>query len=80
MGICILYYVFWIYILPYFGNYKIRQELIVIDGESSKAHRLIKVPNAELEAWDREHDVLGRKIGSDTPSEDGGREKVLEKE
>ncbi|KAM0320759.1 hypothetical protein ACHAO8_000050 [Botrytis cinerea] len=80
MGVCILYYVFWIYILPYFGKYQIRQELIVMDGESSKAHRLIKVPNAELEAWDRAHDALGRKIDSTTPSEDGGIEKVLEKE
>ncbi|KAK6608723.1 high-affinity methionine permease [Botrytis cinerea] len=81
MGVCILYYVFWIYILPYFGKYQIRQELIVMDGESSKAHRLIKVPNAELEAWDIAHDALGRKIDSTTPSEDdGGVEKVLEKE
>ncbi|KAK6609492.1 high-affinity methionine permease [Botrytis cinerea] len=62
MGVCILYYVFWIYILPYFGKYQIRQELIVMDGESSKAHRLIKVPNAELEAWDIAHDALGRKL------------------
>lgn len=80
MGACILYYVFWIYILPYFGKYQIRQELIVMDGESSKAHRLIKVPNAELEAWDRQHDALGRKIDSSAPSEDGGAENVLEKE
>ncbi|TGO13437.1 hypothetical protein BTUL_0069g00030 [Botrytis tulipae] len=80
MGACILYHAFWIYILPYFGKYQIRQELIVIDGESSKAHRLIKVPNAELEAWDREHDALGRKIDSSASSEDGGAENVLEKE
>lgn len=80
MGICILYYAFWIYILPYFGNYTIRQELLVMDDESAKAHRLIKVPNADLEVWDREHDVLGRKLGSYTPSEDGTQEKVLEKE
>ncbi|KAI9647500.1 hypothetical protein NHQ30_003885 [Ciborinia camelliae] len=79
MGICILYYAFWIYILPYFGNYQIRQELIVTNDESAKAHRLVKVPNAELEAWDREHDVLGRKIEAGSLSGDGGQEKVLEK-
>ncbi|KAA8573519.1 hypothetical protein EYC84_005104 [Monilinia fructicola] len=80
MGICVIYYVIWLYILPYFGKYQIRQELIVLNDESAKAHRLIKVPLAELEAWDREHDILGRQIGSETPSESGGQEKVLEKE
>ena len=62
MAICILYYIFWIAILPYFGKYEIRQELVALEGESSKAHRLIKVPKAELEAWDAVHDVLGQKI------------------
>ena len=41
-------------------------------------HRLVKVPLAELEAWDSEHDVLGNKlIGSErsgSASEDGSRE------
>ncbi|RAL62793.1 hypothetical protein DID88_004635 [Monilinia fructigena] len=80
MGICVIYYIIWLYILPYFGKYQIRQELIVLNDESAKAHRLIKVPLAELEAWDRAHDILGRQIGSETPSESGGQEKVLEKE
>jgi hypothetical protein len=56
--------VIWIYVLPYFKGYEIRQELLLLSDETSKAHRLVKVPRAELEAWDREHDVLGQRIQS----------------
>ncbi|KUJ12912.1 amino acid transporter-like protein [Mollisia scopiformis] len=61
--ICAIYYAFWIYILPHFGGYRIRQELIVLEDENAKTHRLVKVPVAELELWDAEHDVLGQKLG-----------------
>lgn len=63
LGLCGLYYVFWIYILPNFGKYRIRQELLALDGETSKTHRLVKVPLAALGVWDAEHDVLGQKLG-----------------
>jgi len=56
--------VIWIYILPYFKGYEIRQVLLLLSDETSKAHRLVKAPKAELEAWDREHDVLGQRIPS----------------
>jgi len=62
MAVCVLYYVVWIYVLPHFGKYKIRQELIVLDDESAKVYRLVKAPLAELDIWDTEHDVLGQRV------------------
>ncbi|KAM3068903.1 hypothetical protein ACMFMF_008869 [Clarireedia jacksonii] len=75
MGICGLYYVAWIFVLPKWGGYRIRQELVVLDGEGAKTHRLVKVKLAELESWDREHDVLGQKIeaGAAAGEESDGR-------
>ncbi|RFU25893.1 hypothetical protein B7463_g10429, partial [Scytalidium lignicola] len=61
---CAVYYAFWIYVLPHFGQYRIRQELIVLNDETAKTHRLVKVPLAELEVWDLEHDVLGNHISN----------------
>jgi hypothetical protein len=57
-----LYHTCWIYILPHFGKYTIRQELIILDDETAKVHRLVKVPNTELAIWDAEHDVLGNRV------------------
>ena len=68
LAICGIYYAFWIYILPHFGRYRIRQELLVLDGETAKTHRLVKVPLGELEVWDAEHDVLGQKLASSQAS------------
>jgi hypothetical protein len=53
----------WVYILPKFGNYAIRQEVLVLDNGAA-THRLIKVPNAKLAAWDDSHDPLGRDLNS----------------
>ncbi|KAH8819833.1 amino acid transporter-like protein [Xylogone sp. PMI_703] len=64
LAICGIYYLFWIYILPHFGQYRIRQELVVLDDETAKTHRLVKVPLPELEAWDSEHDVLGNRVSN----------------
>lgn len=47
--------------LPRWGGYRIRQELIQLEDQNAKVHRLVKVPLAELEKWDAEHDVLGLK-------------------
>lgn len=49
--------------MPYYGKYRIRQELIVLHDEKAKVHRLVKVPLLELPEWDASHDVLGQKIG-----------------
>lgn len=48
--------------LPKWRGYRIRQELILLEGQTAKVHRLVKVPLAELATWDVEHDVLGQKI------------------
>jgi hypothetical protein len=78
LATCGIYYAFWIYILPHFGEYAIRQEVLLLSDETSKAHRLVKVPLSELEVWDREHDVLGQKItdirGSGAQSDEDGKE------
>lgn len=58
--------------------------MLLLSDETSKAHRLVKVPLDELEAWDREHDVLGQKIadvrGSGAQSDEDGRETSEKKE
>jgi hypothetical protein len=36
--------------------------VLLLSDETSKAHRLVKIPLEKLEVWDREHDVLGQRI------------------
>ncbi|KAH8593187.1 amino acid transporter-like protein [Bisporella sp. PMI_857] len=60
--VCVIYYAFWIYLIPKWRGYRIRQELVVLEGQSAKVHRLVKVPLAELAQWDAEHDALGSKL------------------
>ncbi|KAL3421229.1 high affinity methionine permease [Phlyctema vagabunda] len=60
--VCVLYYIVWIYVLPHFGKYAIRQELVQLSGETSKFHRLVKVPIEDLTSWDAQHDPLGQKL------------------
>lgn len=67
---CGIYYVFWIHLLPKWGGYRIRQELVTLEGQSAKVHRLLKVPLGELDKWDAEHDVLGAKVSSVASSGD----------
>jgi hypothetical protein len=56
---CGIYYLFWIHLLPKWGNYQIRQSVIE-NSAGEVAHSLIKVPNADIALWDAEHDVTGR--------------------
>ncbi|KAK9770065.1 putative High-affinity methionine permease [Seiridium cardinale] len=64
---CGIYYALWIYVVPKFRGYKIRQVVIALEnGEQS--HKIVQVPNAELAHWDATHDAVGRGIGS-TPCE-----------
>ncbi|KAI1385397.1 amino acid transporter [Hypoxylon trugodes] len=61
IGIVILgaiYYAAWVYVLPKWGGYRLRPEVVSEDGAT--AHRLTKVPVNELERWDEEHDEAGR--------------------
>ena len=57
-----MYYIAWMYVLPYLGKYSVRQEIIILDGEGTNTHRLVKVPNNEVAAWDAAHDPTGRAI------------------
>ncbi|KAI1097552.1 amino acid transporter [Jackrogersella minutella] len=58
--LCALYYVVWMFVLPKWGGYKIRTEILNVDGHGANSHRLTKVPLSELERWDEEHDEAGR--------------------
>lgn len=79
IGGCGVYYAFWIYIIPRFRKYSIRQAVTVFEnGEQS--HKIIKVPNGEVELWDATHDAVGRELNgnsSDPPSDQNVSETKL---
>jgi len=55
----VVYYYVWIKILPRWKGYQVRTETLVSSGDGSVVHRLKKVPNAEVDEWDRTHDDAG---------------------
>ncbi|OTA96558.1 hypothetical protein M434DRAFT_19599 [Hypoxylon sp. CO27-5] len=57
--LCALYYVVWMYLLPRWGGYKVRPEILTVDEHGAVTHRLVKVPLSEIEKWDEEHDEAG---------------------
>lgn len=54
-----IYYVFWVKLLPKWGNYTIRQTIVALE-DGSVTNKLVKVPNDELSEWDAEHDATGK--------------------
>ncbi|EPQ55675.1 amino acid transporter [Gloeophyllum trabeum ATCC 11539] len=58
---CAGYYAVWAKVLPYFGGYEIRQEVIALEN-GARAHHLVKVPKGELAEWDATHDEEGNAI------------------
>ncbi|PYH63248.1 high affinity methionine permease [Aspergillus vadensis CBS 113365] len=56
---CGVYYYLWVKILPRVGGYELRQTIINVGGDAT-AHKLVRVPKAQVEEWDREHDASGR--------------------
>ena len=58
-----MYYIVWMYVLPHFGKYAVRQEIVVLDDQGTNSHILVKVPLGEVDAWDAAHDPTGRPIG-----------------
>jgi hypothetical protein len=66
---CGIYYIFWIYIIPRLRNYHIRQMVVELD-DGAQAHKIVKVPEAEIEEWDRTHDAVGRSVTPLCPTED----------
>ena len=61
---CAIYYVIWVWVLPYYGGYRVRHERLELEG-GEVTHVLTKVPVERMEGWDREHDAQGRKVDSD---------------
>ena len=62
IGVCGAYYYVWMDVLPRWGNYTIRSQVVNVDDNGANTHRLLRVPNAEVADWDANHDELGRAI------------------
>lgn len=60
---CGTYYWFWAFLIPKWRGYKLRQELINLDG-GVQSNQLRKVPNSELAEWDATHDAAGALLDS----------------
>ncbi|KAJ5547925.1 hypothetical protein N7513_005159 [Penicillium frequentans] len=59
IGACVVYYYIWVWLLPKWRKYELRQT--IIHGENGiTAHRLVKVPLDSIEDWDAEHDASGQ--------------------
>ena len=63
-----MYYITWVYVLPKLGEYKLRQEVILLEN-GAQTHSLIKVPITELAAWESTHDATGRSLHNESGSE-----------
>ncbi|KAK0391428.1 hypothetical protein NLU13_0928 [Sarocladium strictum] len=77
MIICGAYYYVWMKLLPRWGKYSIRSEVISVDENGANTHRLLRVPDAEVGEWDATHDELGRKLRQRRPNVENG---VFEKQ
>jgi hypothetical protein len=62
MAICILYYYSSMKILPRWGNYSIRSQVISVDNTGANTHRLLRVPNPERPVWGATQDELDRDL------------------
>ncbi|KAF7159607.1 hypothetical protein CNMCM5623_004987 [Aspergillus felis] len=61
IGLCGVYYYVYIKALPRLGGYTFRQIILQME-DGATAHKLVKVPNEQLKAWDAEHDATGREL------------------
>jgi hypothetical protein len=77
--LCVVYYVVWMYVLPYLGKYTVRQETTVLDDEGTNTHRLVKVPNDKVAGWDAAHDPTGKPIEENVDYVVNGGEEKNEK-
>lgn len=62
MATCGIYYYLWMKVLPGWGNYGIRSQVISVDDNGANTHRLLRVPNSKVSEWDAAHDDLGRDL------------------
>lgn len=63
---CGLYYFLWVFVLPKFSGYRLRQQVLFFE-DGAQSHQLLKVSVGELADWDAKHDAVGRPL-------DGGRD------
>lgn len=54
-----MYYYVYIKLLPRLGGYAFRQIILQME-DGATAHKLVKIPNEQLKAWDAERDATGR--------------------
>lgn len=60
---CGIYYLLWVKLVPRWRGYRLRQEVLQLDG-GEQSHHLVKVPVQELVEWDATHDAIGRRVDS----------------
>ncbi|KAF7556135.1 hypothetical protein G7Z17_g1671 [Cylindrodendrum hubeiense] len=56
---CGLYYWTWVYLLPRWRGYRLRQEVLSLD-DGVQTHQISRVPVEQLDEWDANHDATGR--------------------
>jgi hypothetical protein len=66
--LCGLYYWVWIYALPKARGYRIKQEVIGLNG-GALTNRFVQVPLANLEEWDKSHDAAGYPVRKESQDE-----------
>lgn len=59
MVVCWLYYYLWMKVIPRWRGYRIRTEILEVDENGANTNRLVKVPLADVAAWDAVHDEAG---------------------
>lgn len=70
VGMGIYFYV-WVHLLPRLGNYSMRT-LTAVNEDGSVVHLLKRVPNDQIEQWDRTHDDAGNLLSEASDVQDIG--------
>ena len=66
--LCAIYYALWIWLVPRWKGYRMRQELVELDN-GVLSHRLLKIDVGDLERWDATHDATGRLVNPDVQTD-----------
>lgn len=64
MFLCGFYYLVWSKLLPKWKAYKLRQAVITL-SDGALTHKMVKVKNEDVDAWDATHDPSGRSLNDD---------------
>ncbi|KAK8846883.1 hypothetical protein IAR55_005973 [Kwoniella newhampshirensis] len=75
LALCGIYYYIWIFALPKWGGYHNRQTVLELPG-GAISHKIVKVKNEDVAAWDATHDASGRILLSGGQSSPGVEEYV----